>query len=68
MGAINSSPQCNPQINTMVTKVEIDQLIQKFWDVDGISTKREKNIDEKWCEEVFNQTHSRYSTGRYCVR
>lgn len=68
MGAIDKNVQSNMEIKTMVTKIEIDQLVQRFWEVDNISSIREMNSDEKWCEDFFKKTYTRNSVGRYSVR
>lgn len=68
MGSINTNTQSNLEIKTMVTKIEIDQLIQRFWEVDNISQTRELNSDEKWCENFFKQTTKRTLSGRYLIR
>lgn len=68
MGAIDSCSVPKLQIKSMVTKVEIDKLLQRFWEVDGVSSVREMSSDEKLCEEWFNDTTTRTLSGRYSVR
>lgn len=68
MGAIDSSDERKLRLKAMVTKVEIDRLMQQFWDIDTVSPLRDMNSDERWCDNFYAETTRKISSGRYLVR
>lgn len=55
-------------LRTMTSRVEIDRLLRKFWEVEEVPSERERSRDEKYCERHFVETHERLPSGRYRVR
>lgn len=51
-----------------VSTLEINLLLQKFWEDEEISLSSFLSEDEERCERYFLDTHSRSPLGRYIVR
>ncbi|XP_050671207.1 uncharacterized protein LOC126969704 [Leptidea sinapis] len=53
----------------MQTKVETDQLLRRFWEIEeNLPHKKPMTDLEIQCEEHFKNTHTRNDVGRYIVR
>lgn len=65
IAAVHNSPK---QIQSCVTKIEIDTQLQKFWEIENTSITRNYSSEEQKCEDHFKQTHKRLKNGRYVVR
>ncbi|XP_070855369.1 uncharacterized protein [Drosophila suzukii] len=46
----------------------LNNMVQRFFELDQVSTTRQLNAEEKWCEDHFQQTHIRQPNGKYLVR
>ena len=46
----------------------LNEQVQKFWELEEVSTKLIFTQEEKECETHFQKTHTRDSDGRYIVR
>ncbi|XP_029174701.1 uncharacterized protein LOC114943277 [Nylanderia fulva] len=51
-----------------VSALDVDSLLQKFWEDKEIPTPTSLTEEEEKCESYFAQTHSRDPDGRYVVR
>ncbi|XP_029162926.1 uncharacterized protein LOC114934423 [Nylanderia fulva] len=51
-----------------VSALDVDSLLQKFWEDKEIPTPTSLTEEEEKCESHFAQTHSRDPDGRYVVR
>jgi len=49
-------------------KCNINELLQKFWEIEGIPTCKHLTNEEKACEEFFDKNHTRDKTGRFTVK
>lgn len=67
MGAMPQGDESR-NFRTMVTRVDIDKLLRKFWEIEEVPGKRELSPEEVFCENHFVETHKRLPTGRYLVR
>ncbi|XP_053611107.1 uncharacterized protein LOC128675613 [Plodia interpunctella] len=53
----------------MQTKIETDQLLRRFWEIEeNLPHKKPRTDLEIQCEEHFKNTHTRNDVGRYIVR
>lgn len=51
------------------TKVEVDQLLRQFWEIEEFPSHKKPKTDlEMKCEEHYKNTHTRDTNGRYIVR
>lgn len=48
--------------------MNLDQVIQSFWEVENIPSDRPKNPDDVMAEELFAKEHSRDDTGKFTVK
>lgn len=51
-----------------VSDPPIDDLLQKFWEMEEISSEPALSEEDERCEQHFIKTHERDSDGRYIVR
>lgn len=50
------------------TKLEqLNSILQKFWEVESLPLEKLLTVEEKECERIFHETHSRMTNGRYVV-
>ncbi|XP_025263170.1 uncharacterized protein LOC112637510 [Camponotus floridanus] len=71
MGPLTAKDNLPPSgILSYHTTVEPDlgQQLQRFWDLEEVSSQRILSPDENYCEHLFKTTHSRDAQGRYIVR
>ena len=62
------SPSCNT-IVIMHSRLEIDETLRKFWEVEDLpTTERTQTMAEIKCEEFYVSTTQRTSEGQYIVR
>lgn len=66
-GSIEPASHPPKSIRTHVTKIEIDKLIRRFWEIETIEEMRDPSADDLWCEQFFSDTLS-IQEGRYQVR
>jgi hypothetical protein len=52
---------CQSQDNSL------DQLTQRFWEIENVPDKKHFSPDDEACEKIFQATYSRDDTGRYTV-
>ncbi|XP_036329698.1 uncharacterized protein LOC118741830 [Rhagoletis pomonella] len=48
--------------------LELESLVQRFFEIDQVPTERSLSQEENWCETHFQQTHMRQPNGKYLVR
>lgn len=58
----------SPSVQSMVTLVDIENQLKRFWEVEEISPKNFMTEEERMCEEHYQQNYCRTSDGRYMVR
>lgn len=70
----SASPQNNKQFKRQAIEelscfsaVSVCEQLQKFWEIEEISTEKEPTSDEAQCEAYFQKTHHRLPNGRYEV-
>ncbi|XP_070170748.1 uncharacterized protein [Polyergus mexicanus] len=51
-----------------VTIPSLDSLLQKFWEIEEISSELPLSEEDKKCEQHFIETHQRAEDGRYIIR
>ncbi|XP_070158806.1 uncharacterized protein [Polyergus mexicanus] len=51
-----------------VTIPSLDSLLQKFWEIEEISSELQLSEEDKKCEQHFIETHQRAEDGRYIIR
>ncbi|XP_070172233.1 uncharacterized protein [Polyergus mexicanus] len=51
-----------------VTIPSLDSLLQKFWEIEEISSEIQLSEEDKKCEQHFVETHQRAEDGRYIIR
>ncbi|XP_018311205.1 uncharacterized protein [Mycetomoellerius zeteki] len=56
------------QCNVAVDKPELEQLVERFWQIEQISGKTMLTEEERECEEHFKKTYRRTSQGRFVVQ
>ncbi|XP_055590366.1 uncharacterized protein LOC129742489 [Uranotaenia lowii] len=54
--------------NAAVQESKLDGLVQRFWEQEEILPARLVSSEETACEAIYNQTHTRDSSGRYTVK
>lgn len=54
---------------TLVTNVEVDETVKKFWEIEEVADEEKQlSTEEQRCEDHFVKTHERNESGRYVVR
>lgn len=66
---VSKPSQTNSKSLELVLK-SLDSSLRRFWELEleGISEKRELTMEEKICENIYENTTKRLPSGRYCVR
>lgn len=72
MGKTISSAQSSSMVlsinHAVVSDSNLDTAVQKFWDIENITSKDNVySTDDQRCEEIYQQTHKRDQDGRYIV-
>ncbi|XP_058817910.1 uncharacterized protein LOC131681223 [Topomyia yanbarensis] len=68
-GLWSNGSTCIPRIcNLSITNVDLEAALQKFWELEAISTGPAHSPEENRCKELYSSTVKRDSTGRYVVR
>ncbi|XP_055590993.1 uncharacterized protein LOC129743074 [Uranotaenia lowii] len=63
-----SQPDSSLRVSCNVSANEtLDMLVSRFWESEEIGSKRNYSPEESLCEEIFEQTVQRNSSGRYSV-
>lgn len=52
----------------VVTKENLETIVQRFWEVEDVTSERSVKVEDEICEEHFVKTHYRESSGRYVVQ
>ncbi|CAG7830796.1 unnamed protein product [Allacma fusca] len=69
--AKSMATNCKHESTTSVSYlslVDLDNSLQRFWEIEDTSSKRLYTLEEKLCEEEFARSHGRNTDGRYVVR
>lgn len=56
------------ELKCMVSNIELDKQLAKFWEIEETSTVRQLTEEEELCEKHFADTHERQPDGKYVVR
>ncbi|XP_058810933.1 uncharacterized protein LOC131675805 [Topomyia yanbarensis] len=68
-GSASNGSTCIPRIcNLSITNEDLEAALQKFWELEAISTGPAHSPEENRCKELYSSTVKRDSTGRYVVR
>ncbi|XP_062707261.1 uncharacterized protein LOC134287949 [Aedes albopictus] len=58
----------NLVLNSCAVRVDpVEELVQKFWEVEGVSSELVLSSEEEQCESQFASTHRRDDSGRFIV-
>ncbi|XP_062713223.1 uncharacterized protein LOC134290176 [Aedes albopictus] len=58
----------NLVLNSCAVRIDpIEELVQKFWEVEGVSSEVVLSSEEEQCESQFASTHRRDDSGRFIV-
>lgn len=68
-GGIEAPPEC---IMGMIeahepSNSELNESLQRFWQLDNLETKSIRSTEEKMCEDIFVELHERLPSGRFVV-
>lgn len=44
------------------------ELLRKFWEQEGITSPKHMSVEEQYCEQLYANTSTRDTDGRYVVR
>ncbi|XP_070169361.1 uncharacterized protein [Polyergus mexicanus] len=66
-GTSNSITSSATSLNC-VTIPSLDSLLQKFWEIEEISSEIQLSEEDKKCEQHFIETHQHAEDGRYIIR
>jgi hypothetical protein len=67
-GKIGSEHTEINEVLLLHSQFERDDILQRFWESEELNTKtRKQTASELECEKIFDETHSRDSSGRYVV-
>lgn len=69
-GTVPSTEESNSsKIFSIVTKVDVDQSLKRFWEIEEIPQSDSiKFLEDKNCEKHFDETHYRNEEGRFVVK
>ncbi|XP_058448920.1 uncharacterized protein LOC131428879 [Malaya genurostris] len=68
-GSTSNRSTCIPRIcNLSITNQDLEDSLQKFWEIETISVGTTYSPEESRAEELYNSTVKRDMTGRYIVR
>uniref|UniRef100_A0A8D9AJE5 Integrase catalytic domain-containing protein n=1 Tax=Cacopsylla melanoneura TaxID=428564 RepID=A0A8D9AJE5_9HEMI len=69
MGSVSSGFISNHSDNHSFHVIEkpLELLVQKFWEIEDVCTPKVLNQEEADCEEIFQSTVSRDTSGRYSI-
>jgi len=56
---------CNSKITSLVSTLEVDEQLKKFWEIEDLPTETNLSKEEEECENHFATTNFRDSSGRY---
>ncbi|XP_055627216.1 uncharacterized protein LOC129769151 [Toxorhynchites rutilus septentrionalis] len=62
-----SSSRMTQSITFVCSTVEIEQQLTRFWELETCNTTSNNSIEETICEEIFDKTTVRDSSGRFIV-
>ncbi|XP_039453257.1 uncharacterized protein LOC120432183 [Culex pipiens pallens] len=63
LGSLNPVPSCHVSVNAT-----LEEKIERFWTIEELQEAPKRTQEEQDCEEHFQTTFSRDTTGRYVVR
>lgn len=60
----------SPAVNSFCTSVDVslNNTLKQFWELEQVPQSTPANPEDTLCEKIFEETHSRDSSGRYIVR
>ncbi|KOB75192.1 hypothetical protein OBRU01_04287 [Operophtera brumata] len=64
---VHNSYLINNQSFHAVIEPTLEDLTQRFWELESVPTKKHLSPDDEACERIFKETFSRDDTGRYTV-
>ncbi|XP_036346101.1 uncharacterized protein LOC118755369, partial [Rhagoletis pomonella] len=68
LGRIDSPPSSAITVRCHHANLELEALVQKFYENEQVPTETPMSEQDKWCEEFFQKTHVRQDNGKYLVR
>lgn len=63
----SSNSNQSKSITILHNRLNLDEQIKRFWELEEIPMRSSLTEDEKRCEDIFQKTHTRNSDGRYKV-
>ena len=63
-----SLEQAAGKLNVNLTQSNVDTILSKFWEIEGLPKENNLSIEEQKCDEFYNRTVQRTSEGRYICR
>lgn len=61
-------PFCStPSLNVCVASFHTETELRRFWELEEVPETQLLTVDEQLCESIFDETHTRDSSGRYSV-
>ncbi|XP_062537604.1 uncharacterized protein LOC134205911 [Armigeres subalbatus] len=54
--------------NVVVREADLNDLVERFWESEAISTASSLSFEETTCEKFYQQTYSHNASGRYTVK
>lgn len=68
-GRLNSGQTRMKNVNCITTNtIEVNQDLQKFWELEDLTPERNLTIDEQKCDEIYDITYERNEQGRFIVK
>lgn len=68
---LGDAPTASKSTNTVsfhsIGTCEVESLVRRFWELDEVDLKPILSVDDKTCEDLYKETTTRDSTGRYEV-
>lgn len=65
--AFTANHQPRTSSNFFITTENVDNLLNKFWEIEEVPVRKHLSVDEKACEQIYVQKTTRDSSGRYVV-
>lgn len=67
-GPIAAATQTSINISTFHVRMDLDQLMEKFFEIERVPETYAMSKEERWCEEHYQRTHRRLVNGRFVTR
>lgn len=67
-GPIATTTQSTIHLSAFHVRMDIDQLMEKFYQIEQVAETYAMSKEERWCEDHFQRTHRRMTDGRFSTR